>query len=153
MDLEQDQVSPPAPSGLSEQGGRGLDNQAYTQDRAGKRRRYTKAYKQRIVAEADANTQQGGVGAILRREGLYSSNLSRFRVQLETGLPEDRSPELKQRETHERTMERQRERRELQRLQKENQRLRDIIELQKKIGELLGRSMEEEESPPRTERK
>jgi transposase len=46
-------------------------------------RRFSAAYKQRILAEADRCTQAGEVGALLRREGLYSSHLSRWRQQLQ----------------------------------------------------------------------
>lgn len=45
----------------------------------GKRRQYSQAYKQRILTEAD-NCQQGEVGALLRREGLYHSTLSKWRA-------------------------------------------------------------------------
>src|SRR5680860_907045 len=46
-----------------------------------KRRRFTAAYKLRILREADACTQAGETGALLRREGLYSSHLSSWRKQ------------------------------------------------------------------------
>jgi transposase len=45
-----------------------------------KRRRFTTAYMQRIVREADACTAPGAIGALLRREGLYSSHLSKWRL-------------------------------------------------------------------------
>jgi len=50
-----------------------------------KRRRFTAAFKLAILREADACTQQGEVGALLRREGLYSSHLSTWRKQREEG--------------------------------------------------------------------
>ena len=43
------------------------------------RRRFTAEYKRKIVAEADACTKMGELGALLRREGLYSSHLSKWR--------------------------------------------------------------------------
>jgi len=46
-----------------------------------KRRRFTAQYKLRIVREADACRGDGDVGALLRREGLYSSHLSKWRRQ------------------------------------------------------------------------
>jgi transposase-like protein len=49
------------------------------------RRRYTAEYKLRILREADAYTSGGEVGALLRREGLYSSNLTVWRKQRERG--------------------------------------------------------------------
>lgn len=45
-----------------------------------KRRKFTTAYMQRIVREADACTAPGAIGALLRREGLYSSHLSKWRL-------------------------------------------------------------------------
>ena len=46
------------------------------------RRKFTAEYKLRIVKEADALTQPGQIGALLRREGLYSSNLTLWRRQI-----------------------------------------------------------------------
>ena len=48
-----------------------------------KRRRFTLEYKRRIIREADACTEPGQIGALLRREGLYSSALTRWRRQLQ----------------------------------------------------------------------
>jgi transposase len=45
-----------------------------------KRRSFTAEYKRRILAEADACTKPGEVGALLRREGLYSSHLTEWRA-------------------------------------------------------------------------
>ena len=47
------------------------------------RRRFSAEYKRRIVAEADGCTQRGEIGALLRREGLYSSHLDKWRKQRE----------------------------------------------------------------------
>jgi transposase-like protein len=52
-----------------------------------KRRIFTAEYKQRILAEADAAaTQSGAIGALLRREGLYSSHLVTWRREREAGI-------------------------------------------------------------------
>lgn len=48
-----------------------------------RRRRFTASYKRRIVREADACRTPGAVGALLRREGLYSSHLSHWRHEVE----------------------------------------------------------------------
>jgi len=61
------------------------------------RRRFTAEYKLKILREADACTQPGAIGALLRREGLYFSNLHTWREQLrrvgELGLaPKKRGP-------------------------------------------------------------
>jgi transposase-like protein len=63
-----------------------------------KRRSYTAEYKARILAEADACTRPGEVGALLRSEGLYTSHLTRWRKQRkdgalkELGKPRGRKP-------------------------------------------------------------
>ncbi len=49
------------------------------------RRRFTAEYKARIVREADACTQSGEIGALLRREGLYSSHLTQWRQARDAG--------------------------------------------------------------------
>jgi len=49
------------------------------------RRRYGAAYKLRIVEEADACTEHGAIGALLRREGLYSSHLGKWRQARDKG--------------------------------------------------------------------
>src|SRR5438445_12249662 len=49
------------------------------------RRRFTVAYKRKIVREADACKTPGAIGAVLRREGLYSSHLTTWRAARERG--------------------------------------------------------------------
>lgn len=100
-----------------------------------KRRRFTAAYKQRIVAEADACTERGEIGALLRREGLYSSHLSNWRKQRDRGELTDRKRGRKGNPAGA----------ELKRLQRENERLRQelekaqlVIEVQKKLSQALG---------------
>jgi transposase len=66
------------------------------------RRRFTAEYKFRILREAEACTQPGELGALLRREGLYSSNLTTWRAQRERGellglTPKRRGPALRDR--------------------------------------------------------
>lgn len=109
-----------------------------------KRRRFTAEYKLRILAEADeASKTSGGVGALLRREGLYSSHLVNWRrerdVAAETAMAAKcRGPKSKQDPQQE----------EIQRLLRENARLADqlskaqlIIEVQKKVASLLGQEL------------
>src|ERR671914_1375344 len=54
------------------------------------RRQFSAAYKQRILEEADCCTELGQIGALLRREGLYSSHLSTWRSQREQALAAQR---------------------------------------------------------------
>ena len=49
------------------------------------RRQFSAEYKLRILAEADACTERGELGALLRREGLYASHLEKWRKQRERG--------------------------------------------------------------------
>src|SRR5258708_21221263 len=65
-----------------------------------KRRRFTADYKQEILAKADAAAEHGGIGALLRREGLYSSHLGKWRreraASIRQGLePQKRGPKTK----------------------------------------------------------
>ena len=100
------------------------------------RRRYTAADKERILAEADRCQQPGEIGALLRREGLYSSHLSRWRTQRRRGeLSQAAGPGRRQNDP---------QAVELRRLQQENERLKRqlsraevIIEAQKKLCQLL----------------
>jgi len=59
------------------------------------RRRFTAQYKLRILEEADACAQPGQLGALLRREGLYSSSLTKWRQQREEGLLSALSPQTR----------------------------------------------------------
>lgn len=106
-----------------------------------KRRRFSAQYKLRILEEADRCTQPGQIGALLRREGLYSSNLTTWRRQRDQGQigalsPKKRGPKP----VPDAAMAR-----ELAKLRKENQLLEQklkkaelIIEVQKKVSALLG---------------
>jgi transposase-like protein len=101
------------------------------------RRRFSAEYKLSILKQADACRQPGELGALLRREGLYSSLLSIWRRQRDQGalgnLSRRRGP--KSRRPDPRVTEMERENR---RLQKELQMARAIIEVQKKVSALLG---------------
>lgn len=100
-----------------------------------RRRQFSRAYKRRILAEV-AQCQRGEVGALLRREGLYSSMLSKWRQQQAAGKLDEASRNQEQEvEDHAK---------ELRRLQRENARLQAqlakaeaIIEVQKKLSALL----------------
>ena len=56
------------------------------------RRRFTAEYKLRILKKAESCTERGQLGALLRREGLYSTNLIAWKRQLEKGTLEALSP-------------------------------------------------------------
>lgn len=108
-----------------------------------KRRRFTAEYRMSIVREADACTRKGELGALLRREGLYSSYLTQWRQQRDRGgldvKKRGRKP-TSQAET------------ELVRLRKENAKLtkelaatRMVVDVQKNVSALLGIALESAE--------
>jgi transposase len=108
-----------------------------------KHRQYTAEYKLRILRELDGSQGTGETGALLRREGLYSSHLTNWRRQRELGeldglAPQKRGPKMDPQAV------------ELARLQQENERLQErlrqaelIIDVQKKVAQILGGSSEE----------
>jgi len=104
------------------------------------RRRFSADYKRRILEEADACSQSGQIGALLRREGLYSSLLASWRRQRETAVGEGLAPRKRGRKPS-RDPRAQR----MARLERENASLKRrleetmlIIDIQKKTSQLLG---------------
>lgn len=104
-----------------------------------KRRQFTAEYKLRILEEADRCTEPGQIGALLRREGLYSSHLSKWRQLRERWQREGLAPQKRGRTPQDPRAA------ELAQLQRENERLRAqleqaelIIDVQKKLSQLLG---------------
>ena len=104
------------------------------------RRRFTAEYKLKILREAEACTQPGEIGALLRREGLYFSNLRTWRDQRQVGelglVPKKRGPAPKPKNplaakvaALEREVTRQKARAD---------RAEALVELQKKVAEFLG---------------
>jgi transposase-like protein len=108
-----------------------------------KRRKYTAEYKLRILHEAEACKGHGEVGALLRQEGLYSSLLGKWRQQREAGslaglAAQRRGPKVDE------------QAQELAHLQRENNRLREklkqaelIMDVQKKVAQMLGVTLAE----------
>ena len=82
-----------------------------------KRRKFSAEYKRRILEEADNCTASGQIGALLRREGLYSSHLSTWRRQRNRGVVKGLSPKKRGRKRKDELE------REVTRLQRENERL------------------------------
>ena len=118
-----------------------------------RRRQFSASYKLDILEQADRCTSAGELGALLRREGLYSSHLSAWRaarregslakLSRKRGAKPKKGPEAK----------------ELKRLRKENARLRreleraqKVIEVQKKVSELMGIELENPDSDGNDER-
>jgi transposase len=105
------------------------------------RRRFTAEYKRKVLQEADACTESGQIGALLRREGLYSSHLVTWRHARERGelaglTSKKRGPKVEA--PNPLAKELAAERREVARLKAENAKLQIICEVQKKVSLLLG---------------
>jgi transposase-like protein len=102
------------------------------------RRHFTAEYKLRILAEADACTERGAIGALLRREGLYRSHLDKWREQRRAGVAQALTPQPCGRKPDPQAVEIAQLRRENERLQQRLQQAETIIEVQKKLSTLLG---------------
>jgi len=109
-----------------------------------KRRHFDVDYKLRIVREADAARDSGAVGALLRREGLYSSHLATWRALYHAGARE----KLKSQKRGPAAKVRSAEQKKIEELTRENARLKHrlevsetIIEFQKKVSVMLGIEM------------
>lgn len=108
------------------------------------RRKFTAAYKLKIVEAAERCSELGQIGALLRREGLYSSQLSTWRNQRQQGQLQA----LKDNKRGRKATIPQPVQKELEQLRRENQRLRQkmqqaelIIDIQKKASQLMGISL------------
>lgn len=102
------------------------------------RRRFSAEYRLRILKQADACKKPGELGALLRREGLYSSLLTNWRRQREEGALQEmrgrrRGPKARPADPRVKHLEA-----ENRRLQRQLQRAETIITLQKKVAEILG---------------
>ena len=117
-----------------------------------KRRRFTAEYKQRVLAEADAASEPGAVGALLRREGLFSSHLVYWRRERAEGIHQGLTPRKRGRKSKHHPLEEENRklRRENQRLEEQLRKAGIVIEVQKKVAALLGQPIQtpdpEEES-------
>jgi transposase len=103
-----------------------------------KRRRFSAEYKLAILREADACTQPGQIGALLRREGLYSSHLVDWRRQREVGALQALARRRGRAPADPAAAELERLRRDNQRLAAKLDQAERIIEIQGKVSELLG---------------
>ena len=115
------------------------------------RRRFTAKYKARILREADACTEPGEISALLRREGLYSSHLTNWRKARERGelaalAPQKRGRKAKRRDARDA---------QIAELERENGKLRArleraevLLDLQKKVADILGRPLTENSEEP-----
>ena len=106
-----------------------------------KRRRFTASEKLRVLKQADGCTKPGDLGALLRREGLYSSHLSEWRAARKRGelaglTPRPRGPKAKPVDPRDKKIAELE--REARRLSARLERAEGLIEVQKKVSQLLG---------------
>ena len=116
-----------------------------------KRRRFSAEEKLRILKEADACTQPGEQGALLRREGLYSSHLTEWRRARERGELDALAPRKRGRKPAAvNPLERKVTElsRALEKAEARAKRAEALVELQKKISELLGIPLPKEDERP-----
>jgi len=115
-----------------------------------RRRRFTAEYKLRVLQLADACKGPGEIGALLRREGLYSSHLTEWRRarrdgQLSALAPKKRGPAKQRVERDDRIAQLEAE---MERWKRRAERAEGLVEVQKKVAELLGREL-----PPKSEKR
>jgi transposase len=113
-----------------------------------RRRLFTAEYKRRIVREADACTQEGEIGALLRREGLYSSHLSTWRREIKQQEEAALAPKKRGPQVDPRDQKLAEQAREIQKLQARAERAELLVEIQKKVSMLLGISLDPNERKP-----
>jgi transposase len=150
MSVKKNGAAPPregTASAVREAARSGVPERATSPDRP-KRRRFAAEYKLRIVREADAAAAsgvEGAVGELLRREGLYSSHLAEWRRQRETGELAGLAAKKRGRKSHKNPLadEVARLERELARMQRELDKANIVIDVQKKVAALMGRTLEE----------
>jgi len=105
------------------------------------RRRFTVEYKRRLLKEADRCLRPGEIGALLRREGLYSSALTTWRAARERGelaglAAKKRGPRDKRADPRDRKITAQE--REIAQWKARAQRAEALVEIQKKFSEMVG---------------
>jgi transposase-like protein len=114
-----------------------------------RRRKFSAEYKLRILRLADSCTDPGSLGRLLRKEGLYSSNLTTWRRQRDQGILQGLKPAKRGRKPSEPNPllpELEQLRKENERLVKRLNRAELIIDVQKKVSQMLGL-----ETPERSE--
>ena len=107
-----------------------------------KRKRFTAAEKLRILREVEACQGTGEMGALLRREGIYSSYLTIWRKQRERGELDGLAPRKRGPKPDPQAVELAKLRRENARLQERLQRAEFIIDFQKKVAQMFGGTLE-----------
>lgn len=113
-----------------------------------KRRTFTAEYSMSILRKADACTKPGQIGALLRREGLYSSHLAKWRQQRDEAAHGDFAKPRGRKPANPTEVEAARLRQEVAKLTKELAAAKMVIDVQKNVSALWGIALESAE--PRT---
>jgi len=116
------------------------------------RRAFTAAYKLAVLIEYDGATEAGAKGAILRREGLYSSHITEWRRARDAGVIDGLAGKPRPRATTPEQLELVRLRRRAERAEAELAKARLVIDIQGKASELLGRLLAESDEDARQPR-
>jgi transposase len=107
-----------------------------------KRRRFSAEYKLRVLRQADACTRPGEIGALLRREGLYTSHLTYWRKQRDEGALKALSAPRGRKPGDPRDDQIAALRRRAERAEAELEQARKVIEVQGNVSALLGELLE-----------
>jgi transposase len=115
------------------------------------RRRFSAEYKRKILKEADSCTREGEIGALLRREGLYSSHLAVWRAARKRGeiaglAPKKRGPKVAPPDPRDRKIAELE--RETRRLKSRLERAEALVDLQKKVSAIMGIALPESDEKP-----
>jgi transposase-like protein len=113
-----------------------------------RRRRFTAEYKLRIVTQADECTRPGEIGALLRREGLYTSHLSEWRKQRDQGALQALARRRGRKKSHPLEAENEKLRRRAERAEAELEKARRVIEVQGNVSALLGELLKPKGAKP-----
>src|SRR3954468_16026147 len=113
-----------------------------------KRRRFSAEYKLRILSDAEACTRPGEIGALLRREGLYTSHLTAWRKQRDAGALEALDRKRGRKPADARDAERAVLRRRPERAEAELEKARKVIEVRGNVSALLGELLEPRGAKP-----
>jgi len=152
--LGNERVLPAAQNGESGSNGKLIDEASIPDPQVSarpKRRRFTAAFKAQVVEEAERCTHSGEIGALLRREGLYSSQLSKWRTLYRAGALQSLRDDKRgrKRTKHPLDDENTQLRKTNERLARRLEQAEAIIEIQKKVASMLGiplNSVENEEA-------
>ncbi len=117
-----------------------------------KRRTFTAKYKAEILAKADACTEPGEVGELLRREGLYTSHLTYWRKQRKDGALKELGKPRGRKPVDRRDQEIAQLQRKLERSEAELAKMKRVVEIQGNVSALLEEMLGTESAPRSTER-